>query len=289
MPAGNGLHGQRAKGPHPKLVRTTDKGRNRCPSAQFTNRPSFHWAQPIIRISKAPAAKWPCARVAAPTCQKKLARLLRSRLRTASLMLATGFGLFFLRNLFIANYSSPSEIGPAHFPWSPALTVVACRRFAVPKVYFELSTLRIAELAIFGVPALFFIAMQWLEMQAGLPFYIGITAPWMLLILTYSLYIPNSWQRAAWILGLFAATPVIICIVALFFVPEYVQSNPARNVSTVFMTMTLAAYIGTWGRSTPSTGCAAKRSRLVSLANTNSSGCSAPAAWEKSISPNINS
>jgi eukaryotic-like serine/threonine-protein kinase len=86
-----------------------------------------------------------------------------------------------------------------------------------------------------------------LEMQAGLPFYIGITAPWMLLILTYSLYIPNSWQRAAWILGLFAATPVIICIVALFFVPEYVQSNPARNVSTVFMTMTLAAYIGTWG------------------------------------------
>ncbi len=194
----------------------------------------------------------PCCKVAmcegsSPHMSKETRSLLRSRLRTASLMLATGFGLFFLRNLFIANYSSPSELGLLIFHGLTTLTLLLVGGRLCQKCTFQLSTLRIAELAIFGVPALFFIAMQWLEMQAGLPFYIGITAPWMLLILTYSLYIPNSWQRAAWILGLFAAAPVVICIVALFFVPQYVQSNPARNVSTVFMTMTVAAFIGTWG------------------------------------------
>lgn len=142
----------------------------------------------------------PCCKVAmcegsSPHMSKETRSLLRSRLRTASLMLATGFGLFFLRNLFIANYSSPSELGLLIFHGLTTLTLLLVGGRLCQKCTFQLSTLRIAELAIFGVPALFFIAMQWLEMQAGLPFYIGITAPWMLLILTYSLYIPNSWQH----------------------------------------------------------------------------------------------
>jgi serine/threonine protein kinase len=194
-----------------------------------------------------------CCKVAmcegsSPHMSKETRSLLRTRLRMASLMLATGFGVFFLRQLFLVNYSSAPELFLLIFHGLTAVTLLTVGGRLCQKCSFELSTLRIAELMIFGVPSLYFIAMQWLAIRDSVPFLIGVTAPWMLLILTYSLYIPNTWQRAAWVLGLFAATPTALCVVATFFaMPGYSQVGTVYNISTVFMTMTLAAYIGTWG------------------------------------------
>jgi len=193
-----------------------------------------------------------CCKVAmcegsSPHLSKETRSLLRSRLRAAALMLATGFGVFFLRQLFLVNYSSPSELFLLIFHGLTTVVLLSVGGRLCQKCTFPLSTLRIAELIIFGVPMLYFIAKQWLAIVSGVPFLTGITAPWMLLILTYSLFIPNSWQRAAWILGTFATTPTIFCLVALFAMPEYSKVATAYDISTVFMTMTLAAFIGTWG------------------------------------------
>ncbi len=153
----------------------------------------------------------PCCKVAmcegsSPHMSKETRSLLRSRLRTASLMLATGFGVFFLRQLFLTNYASAPEIFLLIFHGLTTLCLFAVGGRLCQKCTFSLTKLRIAELIIFGVPVMYFIAMQWLAVRSGEPFLIGITAPWMLLILTYSLYIPNNWRRAAWILGFFAGT-----------------------------------------------------------------------------------
>src|SRR4029077_2447034 len=86
-----------------------------------------------------------------------------------------------------------------------------------------------------------------LVVEKRIPMVSGITAPWMLLILVHSLYIPNTWKRAAWILGMFAAAPVIICLVAYFALADYSKTTSFTDISTVFMTMTLAAFIGAWG------------------------------------------
>src|SRR5271156_4207076 len=146
----------------------------------------------------------------APHMSKETRSLLRSRLRMASLMLATGFGVFFLRQLFLVNYSSAPELFLLVFHGLATLTLLLVGGRLCAKCTFSLGTLRLAELAIFGVPSLYFIAMQWLAIKDNVPFLIGVTAPWMLLILTYSLYIPNSWQRAAWVLGIFAAAPTVL-------------------------------------------------------------------------------
>jgi serine/threonine-protein kinase len=183
-----------------------------------------------------------------PHMSKETRSLLRGRLRIAALMLGTGFGVFFLRQLFLTNYSSATELGLLIFHGLTTLTLFMVGGRLCQKCTFPLTTLRIAELVIFGVPVLYFLAMQWLAVIAGVPFLIGITAPWMLLILTYSLYIPNTWKRAAWILGLFAVAPTVLCVVAIFFaLPGYSQVATTYNISTVFMTMTLSAFIGTWG------------------------------------------
>ncbi|HEY2883482.1 MAG TPA: serine/threonine-protein kinase, partial [Pirellulales bacterium] len=115
------------------------------------------------------------------------------------------------------------------------------------KCQHSTTSLRIKESIIFGVPSLYFIAMQWLVIIGHVPILTGITAPWMLLVLVYSLYIPNTWRRAAWVLGTFAIAPVVLCIVADMYVAGYDKTATTSNIATVFMTMALASSIGTWG------------------------------------------
>jgi serine/threonine-protein kinase len=72
--------------------------------------------------------------------------------------------------------------------------------------------LRIKELIVFGLPAVFLLTMQALEMvrcaqHNFLPSPVG---TWFLLIFTYAFLIPNQWQRAAWVIGVMAAAPVAL-------------------------------------------------------------------------------
>jgi serine/threonine-protein kinase len=178
---------------------------------------------------------------------KETRSLLRGRLRMAALLLGGGFGVFFLRQLITVNYHSAEEMFLLLFHGITTLCLLLVGGRLCQKCTFSLAKLRAAELLIFGVPMLFFITLQWLEIRSGNKFLIGVTAPWMLLILTYSLYIPNTWKRAAWVLGIFTLAPTAICIVAAVTIPNYAQDAHASIISMIFMTMVLAAVIGAWG------------------------------------------
>ncbi|HEY2760451.1 MAG TPA: serine/threonine-protein kinase [Pirellulales bacterium] len=193
-----------------------------------------------------------CCKVAmcdgsSPHLSKETQSLLRSRLRMAALVLGGGFGIFLLRELFTTNYQSVPEVFVLIFQGIVTLTLLMVGGRLCHKCTYSLSTLRAAELVIFGVPAMFFIAMQWLVIKGQLPILTGITAPWMLLILVYSLYIPNTWKRAAWVLGSFAVAPSVLCIVAVILMHDSYKAATTSNIATVTMTMALAAFIGAWG------------------------------------------
>ena len=195
----------------------------------------------------------PCCKVAmcqgsGPHMSKETQSLLRSRLRMAALLLALGFGVFFARELFLVDYNKAPQVFLLIFHGLVTLALVAVGGRLCQKCSYATSTLRIAEIVIFGLPALYFLTLQWEALQAKVPMLTGITAPWLMLVLVYSLYIPNTWKRAAWVLGSFATAPVALCIVAVLVLgSDYAKVATLESITTVFMTMTLAAFIGSWG------------------------------------------
>jgi serine/threonine-protein kinase len=68
---------------------------------------------------------------------------------------------------------------------------------------------------VFGAPALFFIYMQYTQLidnADNYHFLRNLTPPWLALIFTYAVFIPNTWQRAAWVIGCMAAAPIAMAI-----------------------------------------------------------------------------
>jgi eukaryotic-like serine/threonine-protein kinase len=189
-----------------------------------------------------------CNAGSTPHMTKETQSLLRSRLRMAALLLALGFGIFFIRELILGGARSEGW----HlfmFVFHGLLTgmLLAIGGRLCQKCTYQLSTLRVAELAIFGVPAIFFVFMQWLELRAAEHFVVGVAPPWMLLILVYSLFIPNNWKRAAVILAMFAIAPVVILALARIYLPNVGERVTIGNVISLSMTMSLALLIGAYG------------------------------------------
>ncbi|QDU38946.1 Serine/threonine-protein kinase PknB [Maioricimonas rarisocia] len=152
--------------------------------------------------------------------QQQLARLLQSRLRLATLILLAGFGAYLLQNLLnpaAIEARKPGLIGP-HI----AITIFigACAAWlSVPGRARRFRQLRVMELVVFGVPALFFAYMQHHYtcaafvagdvLSASLHLEVS-TIPWILLLTMYGVFIPNSWVRATVIVLMMAAAPLIM-------------------------------------------------------------------------------
>lgn len=153
--------------------------------------------------------------------------LLRNRLRMAAIVFFVGFSAFLVRWFFYWD----DWVGRGHLPtfFTHGFVTLVLGAFAVRlcrHCTYSLTKLRIAELVIFGCPALFFLenGLQETTYLASLPndaarLNILIT-PWMLLIFTYALFIPNTWQRAAAVVGSMGAIPVLM-LAYLYTVPAY--------------------------------------------------------------------
>ena len=153
--------------------------------------------------------------------------LLRNRLRIAAVLFFVGFFAFLIRWFFYWDEWMPQH--RAMFLTHCFVTIILggfavklCRHCS-----YSLTTLRIAELLIFGCPALFFVMKTVRESThlASLP--VGearldnVVIPWFLMILTYAIFIPNTWQRAAAVLGAMGAMPAAILAYLYFGVPAY--------------------------------------------------------------------
>lgn len=141
--------------------------------------------------------------------------LMRSRLRAAALVLSMGFGVFIVWRMVAAVLGvSPAPLdGSFHGELIVFLVLLSCAMPLCRTCEVSSRALRIEELMIFGSPAVFFFVVQFTYMRdcaiqdSILP---RPEAPWLMLMFTYAMFIPNTWQRAALAIGSMALSPILM-------------------------------------------------------------------------------
>jgi serine/threonine-protein kinase len=149
--------------------------------------------------------------------------LLRSRLRSAALLMFAGFAAFLVWHTIRIELDSALKVTVYGAHFATTLIIAGIGYWLATEYPLTTRQLRAIELVAFGVPLSFFLLMQyaktaeWVDELGTLPE----TAPcWVLMVFTYALFIPNSWRRAAVVIGLMAATPFFGLLAAAIFQPE---------------------------------------------------------------------
>jgi hypothetical protein len=164
-----------------------------------------------------------------PHLTKDTQVLLRLRLRAAAFILRVGFGVFLVRHVVGVLTGEPFD---------PLLLG-----------FHVLRKLRVAELVIFGLPAMFFLALQHrLTLgDAGRGFMAPPLPFWLLLIFTYGMFIPNTWHRAAPVIGAMALAPVVLVVVMLLAYPEVAGVMTVVGVMQHVLVMMVAGVAAVFG------------------------------------------
>jgi eukaryotic-like serine/threonine-protein kinase len=147
-----------------------------------------------------------------PQLTSETTDILRTRLRAAAGILFIGFGLFLIYRL----YTGAGPGGHDNFTLYLHLVVTVvlgssfallCRRCCIP-----LAVLRGYELAIFGLPVLYFLIYDHRLFTVSAPrHYVFNPLPfWMGVVFTYAILIPNTWRRAAVVTGIISALPLAL-------------------------------------------------------------------------------
>jgi len=180
--------------------------------------------------------------------------LLRSRLRAAALLMLIGFGVFLIRAAYLY-FSGTAGTDVTGFGLSfHAVVTLAMAGFAVMLCrHCQISTrvLRWDELVIFGLPAAYFVWTQATRMQACaadgyLP---SPLPPWAFLMFTYAMFIPNTWRRAAVVLGTMAVLPISMTLLLWwrhYDCAIFIGNNPGF-VSEVVLYMSIGVIGCTFG------------------------------------------
>lgn len=138
---------------------------------------------------------------------------LQCRLRLAALVMFFGFGVFLIRNLVWAGDPPPSMLTyTLHGLLTATLGFCGfalCRRCPV-----SMTKLRIKEFVIFGMPAIFFLFLQYKDMSecAKHGFLPSSEGSWLLLMFTYAFLVPNHWRKASLAIGSMAVAPILLTV-----------------------------------------------------------------------------
>jgi serine/threonine-protein kinase len=184
--------------------------------------------------------------------------VLRSRLRIAALLFFVSFLAFLSRWPFYwDDWGTPEHLWLlyAQAGVTALLGLVAiklCRKCAL-----SLPALRVAEVLVFGAPAVYFLFKQYheasktLNVADGHAFLPVVLVPWLLLIFTYALFIPNTWQRALAVLSTMGILPIALIFYLQRAMPAYAElSNSAAYegfVSAQVMMSAIAVLVATVG------------------------------------------
>jgi serine/threonine-protein kinase len=184
--------------------------------------------------------------------------LLRNRLRIAAILFFVGFFVFLVRWFFVWDDWFPAEYRPLFYTHAAVTAVLGVFAIGICRhCKYSLTKLRVTELIIFGCPALFFLikSLQETTFLANLPNgqarLADIGTPWMLMMFTYALFIPNTWQRAAYVIGAMAIMPAVIFLIAWLRVPGFAEIIQRQDyvgfVSAELMMTAIAAMISIVG------------------------------------------
>lgn len=156
-------------------------------------------------------------------------QILQKRLRiVATLFFVTFFA--FLMRWFLA--SSTNDASVANESWLFTVHCIVTVLMGLMAAYLtwggelSITKLRLSELIVFGDPALFFwvLSRQKLLYSANLaegahlPI---IVVPWIVLVFTYALFIPNSWRRAAMVIVPLSLLPIAVMVYQAMTCPGF--------------------------------------------------------------------
>ncbi|MBX3435386.1 MAG: serine/threonine protein kinase [Pirellulales bacterium] len=195
-----------------------------------------------------------------PHMSSETRTLLRRRLRIVACLLLGGFATFLVWSLFaypLAEHVSDKRltIFVAHIAVTGILALAARKLCA--KCDLSMTALRVAEAIVFGVPAAFFIVLNYQKLSLcssltdGHSHIPNVVGAWTLLIFCYALLVPNRWRRAAIVLGAMGAAPIIVMAVAYFRLPQFAElvTLPEFRGSFTehFLMMALSVVVGVVG------------------------------------------
>ena len=146
--------------------------------------------------------------------------LLRIRLRSAALVLCAGSAAFLAKRLLYDSMEGATDptlvFGDRALLVLHAVNVIVLALIAATlwqrKFVWCTPSLRWFEAAIFGSTTIFFAAVQHYVTLFTAKQYGYVDVPigmWCALVLVYCLFIPNTWRRAAVIIGVFCLTPIV--------------------------------------------------------------------------------
>ena len=172
--------------------------------------------------------------------------LLRSRLRSAALLLFGGFAAFLVwhtirleltRWLFVIDYG-------VHIVCTFVLGTIAISLLS--RCPMTTRQLRAVELVTFGLPILFFMLLQHTKYVASAATYgtlPELASLWLLTIFTYALFIPNQWKRAAIVIGVMTAAPLATAIISALVDPAVgrLLATDSRTLVEMVLVMLLTA------------------------------------------------
>src|SRR5262249_32158788 len=184
-----------------------------------------------------------------PHITKETQALLRLRLRAAAFILLIGFGVVLIRHVVGVLTGEPLSPVLLGFQVLVVLvlglsTVLLCRRSSV-----SLGKLRVYELIIFSLPAMFFLMLQHrLTLQdVGRGFMPPPMPFWLLLIFTYGMFIPNTWPRAALVIGAMALARDLLVAGMMLGYPEVAAVMTVVDVMQHVLVMLVAAVASVFG------------------------------------------
>jgi tRNA A-37 threonylcarbamoyl transferase component Bud32 len=154
-----------------------------------------------------------------PHMSSETRSLLRTRLRTVAVLLFIGFGSFLLYSLIRWKMSDHlhADYRSLFFSQVAVTSLMGLAAWKLcAKCDLSLTKLRIAEALVFGAPALLFVVLTYYKLQAyaaldeGHAHVANTAAAWVLLMFCYAIFVPNSWRRAAIVIGLMAVAPLMV-------------------------------------------------------------------------------
>lgn len=158
--------------------------------------------------------------------------ILFNRLVLASLTLATGCVVFLCWYvvLFLQGHGDPLVLSMLTLVFVALSGCWGLMKVFRPKLCWQLHLL---EMAVFGFPAILFLvwqhsyAMHYTATYSVLP---NMSGAWVLLIFVYALFIPNSVQRAATVITIVGALPILMTLYLVRFHPECCQAMNANSI-----------------------------------------------------------
>ena len=174
--------------------------------------------------------------------------LLRSRLRGAGALIWLGLAMFFVYRLVLV----PKPILGDWVLYLHGLSLLLMTGYIVilyricPQV---LRTLRIFELLVFVTPAVLFACYQYERFRENAlkEHFFNPSVAWVILIFTYSILIPNKWQRATRVILIIMAAPLAILLIARATLPGVNQLVTPENFVEVLLEISLSGLLGVFG------------------------------------------